>query len=116
MSHEARHFIDYKLFPKLDQIDLEYREKLTEIILAKETFREIIDKFSHEQGDDRTNPHAFAAHQIMTRLSRKLGIDSGVFDLHSIDMESIKSSAKALLDEHSQLLTQKGVETTTTVF
>lgn len=116
LGHEARHFADYKLFPKLDQLDLEYRAKLTEILLSESTYEDVLDKFFHEQKKDIKNPHAFSAHLIMTKLSERLGVDNDLPSLHSASKVAVKSTVKAMLAEHSDLVTKNGAESTESVF
>lgn len=90
LGHEGRHFSDYKIFPKLNQIDLEYRAKFTEIIVSDSTYREMIVKFFHEQKDDRSAPHAYASHLLVQNLSKKLATTN----LTKKDQASVQNAAK----------------------
>lgn len=91
LAHEARHFSDYKKFPKLSQLDLEYRAKLTELILSEKTFSDVLDKFENEMSPDETNPHSFSSYLIFENLD------------HS-SKSSIKDSAQKLFDENTKML------------
>lgn len=116
LGHEARHFADYKLFPKLEQIDLEYRAKLTEVLLADETFSEVMDKFIHEQKADKKNPHAYSAYLAMNGLATRMKVKNENTVLAGLDKTEVKSEVKAMIEEHSSLLNKKGADTVKTVF
>jgi hypothetical protein len=52
LVHEAQHFQDYQLFPHMENayaIELEYRAKLAEIIMGKETVVEKLNSFEANQ-------------------------------------------------------------------
>lgn len=116
LGHEARHFADYKLFPKLDQVDLEYRAKLTEVLLADETFTEVIDKFIHEQREDKNNPHAYSAYLAMNGLSERMKLKKPGEALANLEKSMVKSQVRAMIEEHSSSLNKKGAATVKTVF
>jgi hypothetical protein len=51
LAHEGRHFSDYKEFPKLEQSELEYRAKLTEIAVSENSthdLRELDPRFDRD--------------------------------------------------------------------
>ena len=72
LVHEGRHFSDYVLFPKLQQKELEYRAKLTELTKAKETLKERTINFVHSAKEDSTIPHAFSAYHVIKQLSKMI--------------------------------------------
>lgn len=67
LAHEAQHLADYKSFPKLQQTDLEYRAKLTELAVTTAP-RKFIQKLKSESKNDRQLPHCFAAFKIISEL------------------------------------------------
>lgn len=95
LAHEAQHFSDYKVFPKLKQVDLEYRAKLSELSLTKNTAKFIL-KLKSEAKNDSSLPHSFAAFCIMEKLS------------DSDSPKELRSKAVQLLFEHSHLLKKFG--------
>jgi hypothetical protein len=69
LAHEGRHFSDYKLFPKLSGADLEYRAKLTELSLAKESLFDIINFFLNNANYENDNAHPVANYCVIRDLS-----------------------------------------------
>lgn len=72
LAHEARHFSDYRRFPKLEQAELEYRAKLTELSLASKSTHNLILTFARRGGRDRSSPHHLANYWVASDLSREL--------------------------------------------
>ena len=70
LAHEARHFSDYGRFPKLEQPELEYRAKLTELTLGKESTHNLIVTFARMTGRDRSSPHQLANYWVAKDLSK----------------------------------------------
>lgn len=68
LCHEAQHFSDFKKFPKLKQVDLEYRAKLAELVASKRPVQ-LIRKFQQEAKDDKTLPHSYASFCVVKGLS-----------------------------------------------
>jgi hypothetical protein len=111
ITHEGQHFADYKSYPKLGQIDLEYRAKLAEIYLAEETLVDIISRFLTNNTETRDDPHAFANHCVMRDLSDLVFEGSQVTDIETwkeICAETIHACGKQLLVRHSELLNEAG--------
>lgn len=118
LSHEGQHFADYKRYPKLRSADLEYRAKLTEIVLADATMIDLIGKFIANSKNDANNPHAFANFHLISRLSEKLFNETFVDSLQrwkAADPKDLKEAARLLLTQHSLELDQAGSETVTGV-
>ena len=103
LSHEAQHFSDYKLFPNLDQIDLEYRAKLTELALTK-TPKKFLAKLKRESKKDRHIPHSFAAYNIL------LDIDE------TSSPTIIRKNAVHLLTKHTEKLKKYGPKKVRSIF
>ena len=91
LTHEARHFSDYKKFPKLSAGELEYRAKLSEII-ATTRARKLLDKFKREACNNKTLPHSYAAFRIIKNLK---------LDSPSVEL---RRQAESLLSIHTKLL------------
>lgn len=102
LSHEAQHFSDYKLFPKLSQIDLEYRAKLTELALTA-TPKKILIKLKNEAKKDMRIPHSFAAYKILSEIKE------GCY------VKAIRIDAVRLLKQHTEKLKQCGARKVKTV-
>ena len=103
LAHEAQHFADYKSFPKLQQVDLEYRAKLAELSLTDSPNR-FLKKLKLEAINDKHKPHSFAAYAILKSIG------------DSSSAKKIRLSAEKNLKEHSEKLKSLGAKTVTTCF
>lgn len=99
LKHEARHFADYKLFPKLKQPELEYRAKLTELVYADKTLYELIKKFKTQGKNTRVSPHAFANYHVYKNLKARLSKDPKFQSVFKVENKRIKELALELLKE-----------------
>ena len=112
LKHEARHFADYKMFPKLEQTDLEYRAKLTELAFAKETLYRLIGRFAYRANDNQKSPpHSRANHAVIADLSKKLmgrPIVKSIDEWREFDSDRINAAARQLLNEHTARLKKEG--------
>jgi hypothetical protein len=98
LAHEAQHFADNAAHPGLEQPELEYRAKLTELALADTTQRELLDGFAGNISDDRAIPHSFANGRVVADLRRQLGLAAQT-RLEDIAPARIRSAALRLLDD-----------------
>jgi hypothetical protein len=114
LKHEGRHFADYPRFPALEQADLEYRGKLTELIYARESLFHILDHFVRTGEPNPNAPHAYANFAVTTDLSRALfGDDQRDAERYrTVDPELIHAKAGALLIDHTARLQAAGADTT----
>ena len=99
LKHEARHFADYKLFPKLKQPELEYRAKLTELIYADKTLYDLIEKFKTQGENTRVSPHAFANYHVYNNLKAYLSKDPQFVSVLKSNKKSIKKASVVLLEK-----------------
>lgn len=104
LAHEARHFADRRNYPNLLSLDLEYRAKLTELVLANETMESLLKRFFLEQKDNPENPHSYASYLMMKALSSNLGKTLNLESIPSIDKDSIRKYADELLKTHTSQL------------
>lgn len=119
LKHEARHFADYALYPALEQIDLEYRAKLTELAFARSSLFSLLVNFSASAALDRAAPHSFANHCVLRDLSREL-LGEEVLDgadprWRESGVELVQGAARLVLEQHSERLDAAGAATTTGV-
>lgn len=113
VSHEAQHFSDIKRFPKLQQADLEYRAKLAELILSKETSYNIINKFILNSKKDISFAHAFANYMVISLLSKsilKSDFESSIKKWKQIHTNKINTEALKLLKAHTKKLNNLGAD------
>jgi hypothetical protein len=103
-AHEAQHFSDYRIYPKLAAPDLEYRAKLVELALADQTQRALLDQFTANAKRDRTLPHSFANYWVVEHLRARLGVASW----NAGTTLSVRTAATAELAAHSAALDARG--------
>lgn len=99
LAHEGQHFSDYKKYPMLEQPELEYRAKLTELALASTTTEELLKDFESQGGDSRDVPHAFANRRVALAMK-------------GVPADRINEAAAAKLKESSATLDRLGPTTT----
>lgn len=115
LKHEGRHFADYNLFPELQQIDLEYRGKLTELIFAKESFRDLVRNFRNGGAPNPKAPHSYANWAVIRDLGREMfseDLDAKDPRWDSIDITEAKGAARRLLEANTAKLLEAGADTT----
>ena len=111
IAHEAQHFADYQSYPKLEQIDLEYRAKLAELSMADETLGDILNRFLSNNLETREDPHAYANHCVMRDLSDIVFDGCQVNEMekwNNISPEAIHAASRQLLVRHSNQLKEAG--------
>lgn len=117
LQHETRHFADYDRFPELEQIDLEYRAKLTELIYARETTFALLEQFTRSASPNPDAPHSFANHAVTRDLAREVDMDtrSAAADpwWQAAGADAIRTAAARLLLRSTQALEAAGAATVT---
>ncbi len=114
LAHESRHFADYKLFPKLQNADLEYRAKLTELSMAQTTLYKIIESFINNANYDSENGHSIANYCVIRDLSKtKFNVEFeknisrwktlSIKELNKIAYEVFQANTKALEKQGSEV-------------
>jgi hypothetical protein len=116
LAHEGRHFSDYKEFPKLEQPELEYRAKLTEIAVSDTTTHDLAVGFARRTGTDRSVPHSFADYCVARDLSHEVFQSATLVAdearWRALPAPRLRDAAKRLLEKSSQLLRKKGAAST----
>jgi hypothetical protein len=113
LKHESQHFADYKTYPNLSGVDLEYRAKLTELIYAEETLYNLISSFIRNASSEGRNPHAFGGYAVIRDLSQKIFAEEFVTEIEQwkcITPERIKQESEDLLKAHSAALEEAGAD------
>ena len=98
LAHEGQHFSDYQRFPMLEQPELEYRAKLTEIALSTTTTATLLAQFEAQAGPSRDSPHAFADGHVVRALK-------------GVPADRIHEAAAAKLRESTATLERMGAGT-----
>lgn len=117
LAHEAQHFADYISFPLLEQPDLEYRAKLTELSVAKETVYELLSKFiRNAEKKTREYAHQYANYCVVRDLSREIFDREFVLDIDvwkNISYQKINKASVKLIKQHTKDLSNVGAERVT---
>jgi hypothetical protein len=107
LAHEAQHFADLRRFPKLQQPELEYRAKLTELVRAEDSLFPLLETFTRQVGTDRKVPHALANLRVVQHLSNVLFGD----DSASRDPALWSTKTRARIHEAASTLLRKSTNT-----
>lgn len=113
LHHEGQHFSDYQNFPKLKGPDLEYRAKLTELVLLNDGFWDKLDRFIRNGANLPNQAHPIANFRVIEHLSQRLLNKDRETDItvwKSIGKEKIQETCKALYDTHTENLKKKGAK------
>ncbi|WP_153067329.1 hypothetical protein [Steroidobacter cummioxidans] len=100
LGHETQHFADLQQFPSLTPWELEYRAKLTELWMARDSLRFLLGKFNRDQGDDEQVPHLFANKRVIRDLQAYLaahGSTSARGDLSDVPADQLRAAAVEVL-------------------
>jgi len=109
LGHEGRHISDEKLYGILDSRILEYRAKLTELLLAEKTFWKLLNQFRNEAQAPGSSPHSYASYQLTHDLMGELTQGQKTKSLHTFRFEDyseerLMDAMKLLLDKSSESL------------
>jgi hypothetical protein len=108
LEHEGQHFADYKHYPNLEQPELEYRAKLTELITSQQTTRELLEDFRGDAMQGRDSPHAHAEYWVLAGLATKLfprAVQSlDALNWNAVKPEDVRQAARQLLRESTRKL------------
>ncbi|HTD06289.1 hypothetical protein [Undibacterium sp.] len=115
LGHEGQHFADYKNFPKLEQAELEYRAKLTEIALSRNGTRALLLQFARTAQAERAAPHPHAEYWLALYLSEQLlgskQIETSEQAWANVGDEAIRATARSLLLQSSAQARAAGAAT-----
>jgi hypothetical protein len=110
LAHEARHQQDFLRYPNIEdgehEPELEYRAKLTELIMSEETTHDLITAFQRQAKLGRVSSHAHASHFAVRNIGKMLSENTGSVpsDWVSIQPDSIRRAAQVLLDQSTRIL------------
>lgn len=116
LTHEAQHFFDYKRFPKLCQLDLEYRAKLAELSVAKRSGKKLLRGLYLSANKNKKYPHSYANYIVTKDIVDKLYIGKDLSRLPKVRIEDINIIAEILLKKNSKLLFKKNAKTVISIF
>ncbi|MBI3139635.1 MAG: hypothetical protein HYZ15_13745 [Sphingobacteriales bacterium] len=111
LAHESRHFADYKLFAKLSSADLEYRAKLTELSMAKETLFKLLSSFINNANAKSNNGHSIANFCVIRDLSGRLfktGFEADISKWKKLRIKKVNRVASKLLRSTTKQLLRIG--------
>ena len=114
LKHEARHYVDFGLYPDLQPADLEYRGKLTELAYSEEGTYRLLEQFTKAANRVENAPHPLANWYLVEGLSEllldgKRPVDASAWEL--IPKDQIRQAARRLLQNHDNKLADLGPST-----
>ena len=110
LAHEGRHFEDYKIFPNLSGEELEYRAKLTELMLAEKTLYKTLEFFIANSIKQSESAHSKANYLVVEQLSKLIFNSDFVSDINkwkTVSAEKINSSSLNLFNKSTISLKEK---------
>lgn len=116
LTHEGQHFFDYERFPKLCQLDLEYRAKLAELSVAKRSGKKLLRGFYLSANKNKKYPHSYANYIVIKDIVDKLHIGKDLSRLPKVRIKDINIVAESLLKKNSKLLLKKCAKTVISIF
>ena len=72
LTHETRHWADYRLYPGLEEAHLEYRAKLTELAFANTTVSALLRNFAENGDASSESAHAEANYRVSRDIYREI--------------------------------------------
>ncbi|MFC4308532.1 hypothetical protein ACFPN2_05505 [Steroidobacter flavus] len=106
LGHETQHFADLQQFPTLQPWELEYRAKLTELWMSRDSLHFLLGKFNSDQGDDQQVPHLFANKRVMRDLQAYLtanGVRCSREDLFDVAPDQLRAAAVEVLNRDTRV-------------
>lgn len=101
IAHEARHFLDHQKYPDMSNAEMEYRGKLTELSMAKETMYNLISFFILNAVEKSEVAHSVANYKVIHKLSEAMFNEDFVTDIEkwkSKDIYALNRAAAELLN------------------
>ncbi len=114
LKHEARHYVDFGLYPELQPADLEYRGKLTELAYSEVGTYRLLAQFTKAANRVENAPHPLANWYVVEGMSEllpdgKWPADASAWE--SVPKERIRQAARRLLEIHDDKLADLGPST-----
>ncbi len=113
LQHEARHAADYQRFPGLDETELEYRAKLTELAFAGNSVSSLLGRFAGGADGLGQTAHARANQRVVEDIYREIfhgDLPRYLNPWPSVRPQQVNPAARALLVRHTNaLLERRGV-------
>jgi hypothetical protein len=98
LAHEAQHFADNRRFPRIArQEELEYRAKLVELAVGRESVHELLDAFAGNVSADTNVPHSYANGRVVRDMASRLGLADAETRWREVEPARINSAAAELL-------------------
>jgi hypothetical protein len=107
LKHESRHLADYRSFPHLQGVELEYRAKLTELAFANTSVRRLLRQFTRNSAPNPSSPHAEANFRVVRDLHQELfgrPLQPRLDSWSIIGPDRVNPAARALLERHTLAL------------
>lgn len=114
LKHEARHYVDFELYPELQPADLEYRGKLTELAFSEEGTYALLERFTDAANRVDNAPHPLANWYVVEGMAENLlggKWPANANDWEAVPKAQIRDAARRLLENHDSKLARLGPST-----
>lgn len=96
LGHESQHFADLAADPEMASWKLEYRAKLVELALGRDTREKTLARFYEGRGDDPDAPHAYANRRVIDDVAAHLN-GAAPPDLRQVEPDLLRRAAREVL-------------------
>ena len=72
LKHETRHLVDFREFPGLPEVQMEYRAKLTELAFTGNNVSALLRQFANNSAEHSESAHAVANYRVSRDIYREV--------------------------------------------
>jgi hypothetical protein len=107
LAHETQHFADKHAFGHLESWELEYRAKLTELVLAFASQDSTVQRICENRSQENESAHAYADFHVIRDLGQRLKVtDNDLCRSGATRGQAIRDAARAILVTDSEMRRQ----------
>lgn len=99
LAHEAQHVEDYRRYHDLDSETLEYRAKLAELAIAKDTINDMLDFFIKNSRKNSRDGHTRANYLVISNMTKFILGDEHDASFNDVANEKLKSVAPTVIND-----------------
>jgi hypothetical protein len=107
LKHETRHLVDFREFPSLPEVQMEYRAKLTELAFTGNQVSTLLRQFANNSAENSESAHAVANFRVSRDIyrevfQREMPVYLDPWQL--LGPERVNPAARRLLKRDSEIL------------
>jgi hypothetical protein len=102
LAHETQHFADKRRFRNLQSWELEFRAKLTELVLAQGSQGSTLQRLCENQSQVNDSTHAYANYRVIHDVAQTLGVAAdSLCGSSGVRGQSLRDAARNVLSRDS---------------